>query len=103
MELQRLKGRPSHVCDTVTAVKYACEHEFYRHAVVSEDQFLETALRRRIGLGALEEIKGEAVRQGVLFKDGLATTERQRQEERDDVRYCPGGTRQVPSGGGGAV
>ena len=73
----------SHICDAAAAVKYACEHEFYRHAVVSEDQFLETALRRRIGLGTLEDIKAEAVRQGVLFKDGLATTERQRQEERE--------------------
>jgi conjugative relaxase-like TrwC/TraI family protein len=82
-ELQRLKGRPSHICDAAAAVKYACEHEFYRHAVVSEDQLLETALRRRIGLGTLEEIKAEAVRQGVLFKDGMATTERQRQEERE--------------------
>ena len=82
-ELQRLKGRPSHVCDAAKAVTYAIEHEFYRHSVVSEDRFLETALRRRIGLGTLEEIKKEALRQGVLFKDGQATTERQRQEERE--------------------
>jgi conjugative relaxase-like TrwC/TraI family protein len=82
-EMQKLKGRPSHACDAAAAVKYACEHEFYRHTVVTEDQFLETALRQRIGLGTLEEIKAVALRQGVLFKDGMATTEKQRQEERE--------------------
>ncbi|HLJ92762.1 MAG TPA: MobF family relaxase [Gemmataceae bacterium] len=83
VELQRLKGRPSHVCDAATAVGFAIEHEFHRQSVVREEKLLETAIRRGIGLLTPAEIQAEAIRQGVLFMDGEATTETMRRQERE--------------------
>jgi hypothetical protein len=60
------------LCDNL--VRYAIEHEFYRHSVVPEAKLHETALRHGLGWVAEAEIQVECRRQGVLVKDGQATT-----------------------------
>ena len=56
------------------AVEYAIEHEFYRNSVVSMTDLEITAMERSVGGALPEEIRPECKKQGVLTKEGEATT-----------------------------
>ncbi len=73
-QLAGLKGQASEGTDAEAAVRFAVEHEFYRHSVVPEAKLFETALRHGVGFVTEEEVRQECRRQGVLFKEGQATT-----------------------------
>jgi conjugative relaxase-like TrwC/TraI family protein len=91
-QLASLKGQPSAPCGVAEAVGYAIEHEFYRRAVVSEAKLYETAIRRGMGwVASPDEVKEECRRQGVLVKDGQATTAALRRQEREFCAIARGG------------
>ncbi len=74
-ELATMKGKPSSPCSVAEAVRYAMEHEFYRHGTVQETKLHETAIRRGMGwVTSLDEVKEACRRQGVLVEGGEATT-----------------------------
>lgn len=73
-QLSDLKGQPGYECTHDKAVRYAIGHEFYTKSVVEERKLYETAIRHGIGSVTPEGIQKEAMRQGVLLKDGEATT-----------------------------
>jgi conjugative relaxase-like TrwC/TraI family protein len=56
------------------AVDWAIRHHFERSSVVDHDVLLVTAMERSMGAATPKDIEREAVRQGVLVKDGEATT-----------------------------
>ena len=56
------------------AVEYAIRHQFYRNSVVPVTDLEITAMERCMGAALPEDIRPEAVRQGLLVKDGDATT-----------------------------
>jgi conjugative relaxase-like TrwC/TraI family protein len=72
-------GKPASM--TRQAVSYAVQHEFERSSVVPVTQLEVTAMERMMGRGRPEEIAAECRRQGVLVKDGQATTEEILREE----------------------
>ncbi len=69
-----LIGQPSYQSNEEKAVQYAIAHEFYTKSVVEERKLYETAIRHGIGSMTPEAIQAEARKQGVLLKDGQATT-----------------------------
>ena len=60
--------------DSRKAVEYAIGHLFERRSVVDEKRVYETAIRHGIGSVTPEGVREEARRQGLLVKDGEATT-----------------------------
>ena len=56
------------------AVEYAIRHQFYRNRVVPVTDLEITAMERCMGAALPEDIRPEAIRQGLLVKDGDATT-----------------------------
>lgn len=73
-ELQGLKGKGSYVSSEKDAVRYALAHCFERQSVAEERKVYETAIRHGIGSVTVEGVEAEAKRQGLLMKDGEATT-----------------------------
>jgi len=70
------------------AMQYAIEHQFYRNSVVPWHQLANTAMERSMGAGLPEELDPEARRQGVLLKNGEATTREVLQEEAAILRIA---------------
>ena len=73
--LRAMSGRnpePEHKAPQ--AVEYAFLHEFERRSVVDWHDLAATAMERAMGGAMPEEIQPEAFKQGLLLKDGLATT-----------------------------
>ncbi|MHC5536715.1 MobF family relaxase [Singulisphaera rosea] len=56
------------------AVEYAFLHQFERRSVVDWHDLAVTAMERAMGGAMPEDIQPEAFKQGLLLKDGLATT-----------------------------
>jgi conjugative relaxase-like TrwC/TraI family protein len=73
-QLADLEGKKSYASNERDAVAYAIGHEFERKSVVEERKLYETALRHGIGSVTPDGVMAESHRQGVLLKDGEATT-----------------------------
>ena len=72
--LTRLIGKPSYESNETQAVRFAVGHLFERQSVVDDRRLYEAAIRHGIGSVTPEAVTEEARRQGVLVKDGQATT-----------------------------
>jgi conjugative relaxase-like TrwC/TraI family protein len=68
------RQNPSPANTVEQAVRYAIEHQFERNSVVRYTDLAITAMRRCLGAALPEAIEPECRRQGVLLKDGQATT-----------------------------
>jgi len=73
-QLKHLKGQSSYESSAGDAVRYAILHEFYRNSVVEARKLYETTIRFGIGSVTPQEVEEEAKKQGVLVRDGQATT-----------------------------
>ncbi len=69
------------------SVAYAIEHEFTRKSVVDARRVYETAMRHGVGSVTPEEVEAEAKRQGLLVRNGLATTKAVLEQEAIIVRF----------------
>jgi conjugative relaxase-like TrwC/TraI family protein len=74
IERARAGGNPIPDPKAAEAVEYALKHHFERQAVVPAERLAITAMERSMGAALPEDIEREATGQGVLLKDGLATT-----------------------------
>ena len=73
-QLGVLKGKPSYRSNEEKAVRYAIGHMFERNSVVDERRLYETAIRHGIGSVTAEGDSDRGHRQGVICKNGEATT-----------------------------
>ncbi|MCE9565791.1 MAG: relaxase domain-containing protein [Planctomycetes bacterium] len=73
-QLAGLEGLPSYASNERDAVQFAMGHLFERRSVVEDRKLYETAIRHGIGSVTPEGVIEEAKRQGVLLKNGEATT-----------------------------
>ncbi|QEG30217.1 Multifunctional conjugation protein TraI [Gemmata obscuriglobus] len=73
-QLASLEGKLSRATTTEAAVAFAIGHMFERQSVVNEKRLYETAIRHGIGWVTPEEVQQEAKRQGLLVRNGEATT-----------------------------
>jgi len=73
-QLADLKGKPSYLSNDRDAVQFAIGHMFERKSVVDEKRLYEAAIRQGIGSVTPEGVHAESCRQGVLLRDGEATT-----------------------------
>ena len=89
--LRSLYRRPSYESTDKAAMQYAIGHEFERSSVVEEKKLYETALRFGVGSVTISGLQAEAKRQGVLVKNGQATTKAIREEERRIIQYARDG------------
>jgi len=70
-----LKGKnPKQTNTAEKGISFAIGHEFYRDSVIDQKRLEITAMERCMGGAKPEEIIPEALRQGVLLKNGEATT-----------------------------
>jgi hypothetical protein len=67
---------------TAEAAAFAIAHQFERNSVVRTTDLEVTAMERMMGRGRPEDVLPELKRQGVLVKDGQATTEKVWAQER---------------------
>lgn len=86
--LTKLQGQPGWKTTAKDAMSFAIAHEFERASVVAEKRLYETALRYGVGSTTLEGLEKEAARQGVIFKDGQATTQEVLEEESRMIRFA---------------
>jgi conjugative relaxase-like TrwC/TraI family protein len=87
-ELTQLIGKPSYVSNEREAVEFAIAHRFERNSVVDERRLYEAAIRYGIGSVTPEAVREEAIRQGVLTRDGEATTRDVLAEETRIIRFA---------------
>ena len=73
-QLGQLIGQPSYQSSEERAVRFAIGHMFERQSVVEEKRLYEAAIRHGIGSVTPEGVEAEARKQGVLLRDGQATT-----------------------------
>ncbi|MBP3955445.1 relaxase domain-containing protein [Gemmata sp. G18] len=73
------------------AVEYSLSHNFERRSVVAQPQVAITALERGMGVVRPEDVMPEAKRQGLLLKDGEATTRDVLAEEQKVIAFARGG------------
>lgn len=88
---RHLKGQPGYGSDAERSVAYAIAHEFERKSVVDARRLYETAIRHGFGSVEPHEIEREARRQGLLVKDGEATTRAVLDQESRLIAYGRGG------------
>ncbi|WP_020472316.1 MobF family relaxase [Zavarzinella formosa] len=88
LALTRLTGLKSSECDTREAVRFAIGHLFERNSVVDERRLYEAAIRRGIGSVTPEGVQAEAKRQGLLVRDGEATTREALSEEQRLLEFA---------------
>jgi len=70
------------------AMSYAIGHHFERHSVVPLKTLEITAMERSMGAGLPEDVERAAGRQGLLVRDGLATTKEVLAEERRVIGFA---------------
>jgi hypothetical protein len=87
-ELTQLIGKPSYVSNEREAVEFAIAHRFERNSVVDERRLYEAAIRYGIGSVTPEAVREEAIRQGVLTRDGEATTRDVLAEEARIIQFA---------------
>lgn len=80
-QLAGLTGKGGYEGDVRAAVEFAIGHLFERKSVVDEKRLYETAIRHGVGAVTPELVQEEAKRQGLLTKDGEATTRQVLAEE----------------------
>lgn len=80
-QLTGLIGKPGYEGNERAAVEFAIGHLFERKSVVDAKRLYETAIRHGIGSVTPEGVQEEAKQQGVLLKDGEATTRQVLAEE----------------------
>lgn len=90
-QLADLEGQPSYESNDFQAVRYAIGHLFERRSVVDERRLYETAIRQGIGSVTPEGIQEEAELQGVLTKNGEATTRSVLEEEGRIIAFAAEG------------
>ena len=90
-QLASLDGQLSRATTTEAAVGYAIGHMFERQSVVDERRLYETALRHGIGSVTPEAVRQEAKRQGLLVKNGEATTKAVLAEEARVIAFARDG------------
>jgi conjugative relaxase-like TrwC/TraI family protein len=73
-QIATLIGRESYTSSHEKAAEFAIGHHFYRQSVVDARQLYESAIRHGIGSVDVEGVVQECHNQGVLLKDGEATT-----------------------------
>ena len=81
--------KPTNTADK--AVQYAIDHHFERRSVIDWHDLAITAMERSMGGAKPEEIEPEAKRQGVLLKNGEATTKDVLGEESRIITFARGG------------
>ena len=89
--LTQLIGKPSYESDAREGVRHAIGHMFERSSVVDERRLYEAAIRHGIGSVTPDGIQAEAKRQGVLVRDGQATTCDVLAEERRIIEFAKEG------------
>lgn len=104
-QLGKLQGQPSYLSSEQAAMQFAIGHEFERRSVVEERKLYETALRHGIGSVTPEGVETEAKKQGVLLKDGEATTKEVLAEEGRIIAFAREGkgTCRPMGGAGGGI
>ena len=90
-QLDNLPGQQSALPSARDSAAYAIAHAFEREAVVPERKVLEHALRHGIGSVDLESVKREAGRQGLIVKEGRATTREMLAVEAGMIRWAAEG------------
>jgi conjugative relaxase-like TrwC/TraI family protein len=70
------------------AARYAIDHQFYRNSVVRYTDLEVAAMERMMGRGRPEELLPQFERQGLLLKEGQATTEQVLAQERRIVAFA---------------
>lgn len=90
-QLAGLNGKPGFEGDERAAVEFAIGHLFERKSVVDARRLFETALRHGMGSVTPESVQEEAKRQGVLLKDGEATTRQVLAEEGRVIAFARDG------------
>jgi conjugative relaxase-like TrwC/TraI family protein len=73
------------------AMAYAIEHEFFTKSVVDYDKLLITAMEKCMGGARPEDLDAEAKRQGVMRKDGKASTQAVLDQERRIIGFARAG------------
>jgi conjugative relaxase-like TrwC/TraI family protein len=86
--LTQLIGRQPYVSNERESVEFAIEHMFERSSVVDERRLYEAAIRHGIGSVTPEGVLAEAKRQGVLVRNGEATTRQVLAEERRIIDFA---------------
>lgn len=90
-QLTGLIGKAGYEGDVKAAVEFAIGHLFERKSVVDEKRVYETAIRHGIGAVTPELVQEEAKRQGLLTKDGEATTRLVHAEEQRVIGFARDG------------
>jgi conjugative relaxase-like TrwC/TraI family protein len=70
------------------AVRWAIEHQFCRNSIVRYTDLEVTAMERMMGRGRPEELLPQFERQGLLLKEGQATTEKVLAQERRIIAFA---------------
>jgi hypothetical protein len=86
--LQTLEGKSSYLSTDEKAVQFSIGHLFERQSVLDERKLYEVAIRHGIGSVTPESVIEEAHRQGVLLKDGQATTKNVLAEESRIIEFA---------------
>lgn len=86
--LAEISGLGGREVSAAEAVQYAIGHVFERQSVVEEKRVYETALRRGIGWVTPSAVEAEAKRQGLLVRDGKATTRDVLAEEQRIIAFA---------------
>jgi conjugative relaxase-like TrwC/TraI family protein len=73
------------------AMAYAIEHEFFRNSVVDYEKLLITAMEKSMGGARPEDLDAEARRQGVMLKDGKASTQAVLDQEQRIIGFARAG------------
>ena len=100
--LTQLIGKQSHVSNEREGVEHAAQHMFERSSVVDERRLYEAAIRYGIGSVTPEGVQAEATNQGVLVRNGEATTRDVLAEEGRIIQFAREGRGTMRPLGGGA-
>jgi conjugative relaxase-like TrwC/TraI family protein len=82
-------AKPKNIIDT--AVHYAIDHHFERSSVVNWHDLAITVMERSMGTALPEDIEPQARRQGILLRNGEATTKEVLAEEQRIIGFSRSG------------
>ena len=100
--LTQMIGKQSYLSNEQEGVEYATKHMFERSSVVDERRLYESAIRYGIGSVTPEGVQAEAKRQGVLVRNGEATTRDVLAEEGRIIQFAREGRGKMRPLGRGA-
>jgi conjugative relaxase-like TrwC/TraI family protein len=87
-QLGTLLGQESYHTSDTEAVRFAIDHLFERQSVVDARRLYAEALRFGVGSVTPDTVVSEAGKQGVLLRDGQATTKEVLSEERHIITFA---------------